>query len=96
MQITVAMPRVDALVDRVGREACRDEDHRRVRACPVDGVRDRVEDGNPLDVLAALAGRDAGNDLRPVRLVAGRMERALPARQSLDDEPGVAVDDDRH
>ena len=90
------MPGVDRLVDRVGREAGRHEDHRRVRARLGDGVGDGVEDGNPLDVLAALARRDAGDDLRAVALVAQAVERALGAGQALDDELRVPVDDDRH
>ena len=96
MQITVPMPGVDRLVDRVGREARRDEDHRRVRARLRDRVGDRVEDRDPLDVLAALPGRDAGDDLRAVALVAEAVERALGAGQALDDELRVPVDDDRH
>ena len=59
-------------------------------------VGDRVEDGDALDVLAALPGRDACHDLRPVtRGCAGR-GTALAAGQALDDELRVAVDDDRH
>ena len=45
-----------------------------------DGVADRVEDRDALDALAALAGRDAGDDVRPVAEVPGRVERALAAR----------------
>ena len=48
-------PGVDGLVDRVRREARRDEDHRRVRAGLVDRLGDGVEDRDALDVLAALA-----------------------------------------
>ena len=36
-----------------------------------------VEHRDPLDALAALAGRDAGDDVRPVLQVPGRVERAL-------------------
>ena len=61
-----------------------------------DGVRDRVEDGDPLDVLAALARRDAGDDVRAVGAVPQPVEAALAAGQALDDEPRVAVDEDRH
>ena len=96
MQITVVDPGVDRLVDRVRREARRDEDHRRVRARLVDGVGDGVEDRDALDVLAALARRHAGDDLRAVAAVAQPVERALAAGQPLDDELRVAVDDDRH
>ena len=91
-----ADPRVDGLVDRVGGEAGRDEDHRRVRAGLVDRLGDGVEDRDPLEVLAALAGRDAGDDVRAVGAVAQRVERALAPGRALDDEPRVLVDDDRH
>ena len=50
---------VDRLVDRVGGERRRDEDHRRVRAVLAHRLGDRVEDGHAVDVLAALPGRDA-------------------------------------
>ena len=72
--------RVHGLVDRVDGEARRDEDERRVRAGLVDGVGDRVEDGDALDVLAALARRDAGDEVRAVRPVAQAVEAALASR----------------
>jgi hypothetical protein len=87
---------VDGLVDRVRREACRDEDQRRVRAGLLYGVGDGVEDGNSLDVLACLARRDAGDDSRPVVAVAQAVEAALASCETLDDETRVVVDDDRH
>src|SRR5712692_5998678 len=76
--------------------SCRHEDERRVRAGLVHRVGDRVEDGNTFDVLALLAGRDAGDDLRSVVAVAQPMEATLAAGQPLDDEARVVVDDDRH
>ena len=57
---------------------------------------DRVEDRDALDVLAALSGRHAGDDVRPVRAVAEPVEAALRARQPLDDETCLRVDEDRH
>ena len=96
MQMTVRDARVDGLVDRVGCEARRNEDHRRVRARLRDRVGDRVEDRNPLDVLAALARGHAGDDLGAVALVPEAVERSLGAGQALDDELRVLVDDDRH
>ena len=48
-------PGVDGLVDRIRGEPRRDEDHGRVRARLVDRLGHRVEDGDALDVLAALA-----------------------------------------
>ena len=81
---------VDRLVDGVGGEARRDEDQRRVRAGLLDRLGDGVEDRDALDVLAALAGRDAGDDVRAVGAVAQAVEAALAAGQALDDEPRVA------
>ena len=80
MQITVSMPGVDRLVDGVGGEGRRDEDHRRVRALLRDGLDDGVEDGHPLDVLAALAGRHAGDEVRPVGAIAEAVEASLASR----------------
>ena len=87
---------VDGLVDRVGREPRRHEDHRRVRARLGDGVGDRVVDRHALDVLAALARRDAGDEIRAVRAVAQPVEAPFGAGQARDDELRVGVDDDRH
>ena len=86
---------VDGLVDRVGREAGGHEDQARVRTGLLDGLRDGVEDGDALDVLAALAGRDAGDEVRPVGAVAQAVEAALAAGEALDEEARLAVDDDR-
>ena len=44
------------------------------------GVGDGVEHGDALDVLPALAGRDAGDDVGPVRAVPERVEGAFAAR----------------
>ena len=87
---------VDRLVDGVGGERRRHEDHRRVRTLLDDRLGDGVEDGHALDVLAALARRHARDELRPVGAVAEAVEAALRAGQALDDEPRVVVDDDRH
>ena len=96
MQIDRPDPGVDRLVDGVGREAGRDEDERRVGARFRDRVGDRAEDGDALDVLASLARRDPGDDVRPVGAVAQPVEAALAAGQALDDEARLAVDEDRH
>ena len=88
--------RADRLVHRVRGERRRDEDHRRVRAGLGDGRGDRVEDGDALDVLPALPRRHARDDVRAVRSVPKPVEAALGARQPLDDEAGVGVDEDRH
>src|SRR3954451_7588997 len=84
------------LEDRVGGEARRDEDHRRVRARLGDGVVERVEDRRPLDVLAALAGRHARDEVRPVALVVHRVERALAPRDARDAELCLLSDEDAH
>jgi hypothetical protein len=91
-----ADPRIDRLVDRVGREPSRDEDQGRVRTRLLDGLGDRVEDGNPVHVLAALARRHPCDDIGAVVAVAEAVEAALAAGQPLDDEPRVVVDDDGH
>jgi hypothetical protein len=88
--------RVDRLVDRVCREAGRDEDHRGVRPCLADRLGDGVEDRDPFEVGAALAGGDARDHVGAVRAVAQRVERALAPGRALDDELRVVADDDRH
>ena len=80
MQIDRADAGVDGLVDRVGGEPRRDEDQRRVRAGLLDRLGDGVEDRDALDVLAALAGRDAGDDVRPVVAVAQPVEASPRGR----------------
>src|SRR5439155_7386792 len=57
---------------------------------------DGVEDRNALDVLAALARRDAGDDVRPVGAIPETVEAPFAAGQALHHEARVAVDDDRH
>ena len=80
---------------RAGR---RYEDQGRVRAGLADGVRDRVEDGNgPVEgALAALAGRDAGDDVRAVLPGGLGVEPAFAAGDALYDQAGVASDEDAH
>ena len=58
----------------------------------VDGVAHGVEDGHAFRRLAAAAGRDAGDDLRPVLDAATRLEAALAARDALDEHAGVRID----
>ena len=61
-----------------------------------DGVVEGVEDRDALDVLAALAGRHAGDDLRAVALVVERVERALAAGDARHAQARVVVDEDAH
>ena len=56
----------------------------------------RVEDGDAVDVAAALAGRDAADDFGAVVAVAQAVESALPAGESLDDHLGVLVNENAH
>ena len=82
-------PGADRLVHRIGGERGGDEDHRRVRGGLAHGGGDRVEHGDALDVLPALARSDARDDVRSVRAVPQPVEPSLGAGQALDDEPCV-------
>src|SRR5262249_61266986 len=61
-----------------------------------DGRAHRVEDRSALDVLAALAGGYARDDVRAVRTVSQPVKAALAPRQALDDEPRLHADQDAH
>ena len=87
---------VDRLVERVGGEAGGHEGGGGVGAGLGHGLAHGVEDGDPLDVLAAVPGRGAGDDLGAVGAVAQGVEGALAPGQVLDDETGRLVDDDGH
>ena len=64
---------------------------------PIDWLGNtRLQTAKLVDVLAALSRRDAGDELRAVVAVAEAVEAALRAREALDDESCVAVDEDRH
>ena len=89
-------PRVDRLVHRVGGERRRHEDHRGVRAGLGHRRGHGVEDRDPLDVLAALARRDACDDVRAVRTVSEPVESPLRAGEALHDEARLRIDEDRH
>src|SRR4029450_13209891 len=56
----------------------------------------RVERRDPLDVLPALAGRDARDHIGPVRAIPQRVERSLRTRDTGDHDLRVLIDEDRH
>ena len=91
-----ADPGIDGLVDGIRGKASGDEDHRRVGARLRDGVRNGVEDRDALEVGATLARSHARDDLRAVRAVPERVERALAPSRTLHDQPCVLVDHDCH
>ena len=88
--------RVRGLEDRVGREPRRDEDHRGVRAGLGDGIGERVEHRDAVDVRAALARRHTGDHLGAVAAVVERVEAAFAAGDAGDAEPRPLVDQDAH
>src|SRR5580704_5423076 len=88
--------RVLGLEDRVRREPRRHEDHRGVRICAGDGLVEGVEHRDALDVLAALARRDAADHLGAVVAVAERVERALAPGDPRHAQPRVGIDEDAH
>src|SRR3954468_17630149 len=89
-------PRIGGLEHRIGGEARRHEHHRGVRPGLLDRLVERVEHGDALDVLAALARRHARHDVRAVALVFHRVERALAARDARDAHARLLVDQDAH
>src|SRR5690348_2576350 len=82
--------------DRVGRKRRRHEDHRRVGAGFVDRIAHGVEHRQADVFGAALAGRDAADQLGAVVQRLLRMEGALLAGEALADDFGVLVDEDGH
>ena len=71
---------VDRFEDRIGGEGGRHEDHRGVGAFLLDGFEDGVEDRHAERRLAALAGRDAGDELGAVLDAVLGMKLARPCR----------------
>ena len=61
-----------------------------------DGFAYRVEDRNPLDLLAGLSRRHTGDYLRAVGLALRRVERAFLARDPLHHHPRILVDENAH
>src|SRR5439155_1708517 len=70
---------------------------RRVRPGLPHGIRDGIEHGDDaVERLPALPGCHAGHDLRAVRDHLSRVERAVPPRDPLHQQPGLEVDEDAH
>src|ERR1700675_2480911 len=84
------------LEDRVCGEARWHEDHRRVGLHLGDCLLPAVEHGDALDVQAALAGRDAADDVGAVVAVVERVEAALAAGDAGDAKTRVLVDENCH
>src|SRR4051812_10860803 len=87
---------VGGLEDRICGERRRHEDHRRVGACLCHAVVEGVEHRRALHVLAALAGRDAADQVGAVVLVVETVEAALTAGQAGDSELRVLAYEDAH
>ena len=71
-------------------------DHGRVGAGLGDSLADRIEHGQPEVSGAALARRHAAHHPCAVGDRLFRMERALGPGESLADDPGLAVHENRH
>ena len=86
------------LEDGVGRTGRRHENARGVGALFADGLLDGVEHGDPIveRLLAAFPGCHAGHERSAVVEHRARVEVALPAGDSLDDESRVAANQDAH
>src|SRR6202008_1469935 len=82
---------------RIRCERGRNIDHGRIGARVFDRFRNSVEDRNfVLELLAALPRRDTADDLRSVLDHLPGVERAVAARDSLNQQAGVLVDEDAH
>ena len=93
-------PGIRAFENRVGGEGGRNKNGGGRRAGLFHRLGDRVENGNLLSAvlknLAALAGRDAGDDLRAVINRELRVPRAEAAGDALDEDLGVGFDENGH
>src|SRR6185503_16723970 len=88
--------RVHRLVDRVLREGGGNVDHGAIRSGLLHRVLDRIEDRNPVDLLASLPRRHARDHLGAVVEHAARVEGAVPSRDALHDDAGRASDENAH
>src|SRR5581483_4706824 len=88
--------RLDGLEDRVAGEARRHRDDRAVDVHLARDVAHAVVDGHAVDLAPGAARRHAAHDLRAVVEPLARQVDRLAAGDALDDDRGVAVDEDRH
>src|SRR5208283_1386411 len=70
--------------------------HRAVRSCLFHGLRDSIKYRDALQVLPALAGGDAADNLGSVLSHGKGMEGAVPPGDSLHDDARVLADQDAH
>src|ERR1017187_10122666 len=93
-------PGIRAFQNRVGGKGCRNKNSGGRRAGLFHRLGGRVENGDFLSAvlkdLAALAGGDAGNDLRAVINRELRVPRAEAAGDALDEDFGVGLDENGH
>src|SRR6266542_1222236 len=82
--------------DRVGGKRRRHENHGRIRTGLAHRIGDRVEHRPAFVCRATLARCHAADDLRPVRRRLLCVEGALLARESLDDQTRVPIDQYGH
>src|SRR5919112_856305 len=87
---------IQSLEDGVGCEGWGDEDHARVRASLFDGRLDSVEDRDSFVVLPTLTRRHPCDHPGAALQHSSRVERALPARYALNEEPRPFVYEYRH
>jgi hypothetical protein len=57
---------------------------------------DRVEDRNAFVHGSTFAGSDSGHNLSPILHGLKRMKAAFPARDALNDEPRILIDEYAH
>ena len=96
MQITVAMPGVDRLVDASAANGAGTKIIAVFAPCSATASRPCRRPARPRRPGRPCPGVTPGDEVRPVGAVAEAVEAALGAGQALDDEPRVVVDDDRH
>ena len=89
-------PCPDRLDQRIRRPHARHEDDSRLRTRGGARLSDGIEDGNRLMVAPALSGRDSRDDPGPVVAHDARVEGPFTPRETLDDDPRLAIEQDAH